>query len=400
MDYDANSDEDFEDEDMKISTHTYKASYIVVAIDTHPSMFQQDKNGRLPFRNCLEACLRILDSLIFVKDSKSWNPFSILLTREDPVFIDFGDNIIVSVKLLKTKLELSDQELEDEFQRKNDFDLAEFFLQCKKAFHDIKAAFYQRTLIYISNDDNPVKDAQSKYAAINEVKTFDGSQITFQIIPTKVEFNYALLYNEMLALLESREEKPDECCTDVEGLEQKLSSVLIPKYYKRKVHFYPFKDDMNRFLICFDLKLVQSRNLFNKKVSVEGKTVKPKPPPVLENLPSYSIKTHKKVKPDVSFDIMEKDRFYDTSFPRGYTLVYIGKPILESMYCFSKPRLVQAHSTETTNFFRKFWQYCVDNDRVLICVVKHKQPAKIKFCQMGPIIVGEVPSFLCKYYYF
>lgn len=397
MDYDEEySDEDFDDVELSKDS-IYKASYVVVAIDTHPSMFKADDSGQVPFRNCLAACLRILDTLIMVKDSKRWNPFAVLLTRDDPKLVEFGDNIVESIQLLKSKLKLSDDELEDEFQRKLDFDLAEFFLQCKKAFHDIKAAFYKRILVYITNDDNPVKDAQSKFAAINEVKSFDASQITLEVISTDVKFDRTKLYNEMFALLEQSQQEREEICTDIDGLEQKLSSVLVPKYHRSKVQFYPFKDDLKRFLTCFDLKLVQSQKLYSTKVSAEGKSVKPKPPPLTADLPTYYIKNSNLSEQHIVFDEMEKDQLYDTSFPRGYTLVYIGKSVIDTMYHISKPHLLQAHFVEQTNFFKQFWQYCVKNERVLVCVVKYKQPGKIKFSQMSPILIGEVPTFLCKY---
>lgn len=143
-------EEDFETEDpSKDGVFVFKASYVIVAIDTHASMFVQDASGRLPFRNALESCLRILDSLIFVNDSKQWNPFAVLLTRDKPVLINFGDNIIDSIKMLRSELKFSDEELEDRYQRKKDFDFPEFLLQCKKAFHDIKAVYYKRILVSI-----------------------------------------------------------------------------------------------------------------------------------------------------------------------------------------------------------------------------------------------------------
>lgn len=348
QDYEDYSDEDFESGESETRGHV-KASYVIVAIDTHPSMFKIDANGRLPFRNCLEGCLRILDSLILVKDSKRWNPFAVLLSRDDPKFIDFGDNIIESIIMLKSKLQLSDDDLETEFQRKNNVDLAEFFLQCKKAFNDLKTAFYKRILVYITNDDNPISDAQSKLAAINEVRSFEPSQISFQVVSTTVGFDYTLLYNEMLALLEQGITQ-EEICTDVDGLEQKLSSVLIPKYYMRKVLFYPRKDDLNRYMTCFDLKFIKSKRLLNSKFSDKGKTVRPKPPPIPDELPTYIVKKSGKVKLEVTFDAIERERFNDSSYPRGYTLFYIGKSLLEPYYNYTQPSFLQAHYTDKNDF--------------------------------------------------
>lgn len=387
-------EEDFEDGDPETSTIFFKPSYVIVAIDTHSSMFKHNENGQLPFRNCLESCLRILDSLMFVKDSKSWNSFAVLLAKNEPSFINFGDNIIDSIKFLQTLLKQSDQKLESEYKRQGDFSLAEFLLQCKKAFHDIKAVFHQRILVFITNDDNPIDNAQSKFAAINEVKSFEASDIRLEVIPTNVRFDFTLLYNEMFAQM--TDDRKEEICTDVDGLEQKLSSVVLPKLYKRKVNFFPFQGDVTTYLTCYDFKTAKTPSLLNTKVTLEGKEVIPKPPSPSVDLPTYDLISSANGNMNVTFDIMDKNKLLNVSLPRGYTLVCIGKAVVKPIYNISKNHILQENFKQETKYFKMFWDYCQANERVLICVVKYKQPGKITYCQMSPIMLGDVPSFLCK----
>lgn len=388
-------EEDFEDDDPEKTTFYFKPSYVIVAIDTHPSMFQHDENEQLPFRSCLESCLRILQSLVFVKDSKSWNSFAVLLAKNDPNFINFGDNVIDSIKFLKSVLKQTDQKLESDYKRQCDFSLAEFLLQCKKAFHDIKGVFHQRVLVYITNDDNPVDNAQSKFTAVNEVKSFEASEIKLEVIPTNVKFDFTVLYNEMFAQMTG--ERKEIICTDVDGLQQQLSSFVLPKHNKIKVNFYPFQGDVTTSLTCYDFKTAKTSRLLNTKVTIEGKEVIPKPPPPSEDLPTYDLMSSGNGKAPFSFDILEKNKLLNISLPRGYTLVYIGKAVVKPIYNISKNRILQEYAKGETKYFKMFWDYCHANDRVLFCIVKYKQPGKIAYCQMSPIMLGDTPSFLREY---
>lgn len=388
-------EEGFEDGDTENATVFFKPSYVIVAIDTHSSMFKYDENGILPFRSCLESCLRILDSLIFVKDTKCWNSFAVLLARNEPNFINFGDNIIESVTFLKSLLKQSDEKLESDYKRQGDFSLAEFLLQCKKAFHDIKAVFHQRILVFITNDDNPIDNAQSKFAAINEVKSFEASEIRLEVIPTNVRFDFTLLYNEMFVQMPG--ERKEEICTDVDGLEQKLSSVVLPRLYKKKVNFYPFLGDFNNYLTCYDFKIAKQPQLLNTKVTVDGKDVIPKPAPLSNDLPTYDLISSCNGNMNVTFDIMDKTNLLNVSLLRGFTLICIGKPVVKPIYNISKNHILQENNTQQSKYFKMFWDYCHANGRVLICVVKYKHPGKFAYCQLSPIMLGEVPSFLCKF---
>lgn len=385
------SDDDF---DTEIFSPSFKPSYVVIAIDTHPGMFQKQQTST-PFRACLEACHNLADSLIFKQDSRSWSPFAVMLTGESTPLISFNNSILNTVKLLKDKLQLTDLELQQTHQRKGNLDLGGFFLTCKKIFHDVKSTFHKRTLIYISNDDRPIADKNSKFIALNEIKTFAVNQIEFQILPTIKSFNYKYFYNELYAILGSQ--KREEICTDAEGLTQKLSSTILAKINERKVLFYPFKGDSGRFLKCLRVHLFSNIQLSNSFMTTKGERVVNTMVPGDEKH-VYSIKYVNEEKADsVKFDLSEKNAFQDFNLPKGITLLFVGDRQLDVGHVFSKPTLIKVDPKEEVPFFKKFWDNCVASNKVLVCCLKAWQPDRLRYVELIPVLVDNQQMFIGKY---
>ncbi|KAJ8979971.1 hypothetical protein NQ317_013719 [Molorchus minor] len=384
--YAADSDDEGEDQVF------LKPSFVVIAIDVHPIMFQERNDGSMPFRDCIETCYNLADSLVLTSSHK-FNQFALILAREDlPILTEFDANLLDSVKLLKVKTEMSNQQLKDEYQRKGDFDLASFFLTCKKAFHDIKSTFDKRTLIYITDDESPAQNAQQKFTALNEAKTFSGSQINFQIIPTRIDFNYNVFYNELFSLMDIT--PVEEICEDKDGLMKKLLSSVVIQHSQTNMRFYPFNGDPTRFINCFKVNVIRSSTLLNTRVTKDGRPVKR----VTEsdNIPSFSFKNKVPECDTIKFDLYEKTTLLDNRFPLGLTLLYVSKRLTDVGYVLGKPFLLRQNEEFESPLFKKFWQNCVNNERVLVCARKLQQPGKLRYVELIPEVVNGSSMFLVK----
>ncbi|XP_057657460.1 uncharacterized protein LOC130894577 isoform X1 [Diorhabda carinulata] len=387
-------DSDYEDADKEIFSSSFKPSYVVIGIDNHSSMFEKNLNGITPFRMCLKACHNLAENLLFRKDARSWSHFAILISGISKPLTTFSENVVDVIKMLKATSDLSDDALSQEYQRKGNLDLSSFFLSGKKLFHEVKTVFYKRTFLYMSNDDNPVKDKNSKFTAFNEIKTFAGSQIQFQVIPTVPSFNYKLFYNEVFNLLGGLNE--EEICTDTEGLTQKLSSTILVNINKRKLNFYPFKGDTTRFLKCLRLYIYSNIQLYNNYMTKDGQKVintsRQSDTPVY-----YRIKYISSDKaPNVKFDIDEKDRLMDFDTPKGLILCYVADRQVGIGHIFTSPNLIRADPKEDLPYFNKFWDNCVATNKVLVCTSKMRQPDKIRCVELIPVLVDGIQMFLEK----
>lgn len=387
-------DSDYEDADNEIFSSSFKPSYVVIAIDNHSSMFERNSHGVIPFRMCLEACHNLADTLLFRKDARSWSPFAILISGISKPLTTFSENVMDVIKVLKATSGLSDDALRLEYQRKGSLDLSSFFITGKKLFHEVKTVFYKRTFLYLSNDDNPISDKNSKFTALNEIKTFAGSQIQFQVVPTIQSFNYKLFYNELFNLLGGL--KQEEICTDTEGLTQKLSSTILVNINERKLIFYPFKDDTRRFMKCLRLYIYSNIQLYNTNMTKDGQKV--------INTPKHSdIPVHYRIKhissdkaPNVKFDLDEKDRLMDFDTPKGLILSYVADRQVGIGHIFSSPNLIRADPKEELPYFNKFWDNCVATNKVLVCTSKVRQPDKIRCVELIPVLVDGIQMFLEK----
>ncbi|XP_023014023.2 ATP-dependent DNA helicase 2 subunit 1 [Leptinotarsa decemlineata] len=384
---------DYEEGDSEVFEKSFTPSYVVIAIDTHSSMFKANKEGKLHFRSCLEACYALADSLIFKSDKRTWSPFSIVLAGEQTALINFQHNILDSVKLLKAKTQLKDDEIVKEFQRQKELDLGTFFLSCKKLFHEIKTTYYKRTLIYITNDDNPVNNKNTKFTALNEAKNFGGNQIEFEVVPTVENFNYKLFYNELFSLIGGP--RVEEICIDTDGLLQKLSASVVMKNNKH-LNFYPFKDDPTRFIKCLKEEYMFSSSHNNIMVTKDGKKVINHTVEFDDNT-SYRFRIKDCDRADsAQFTLSEKEACLDYSLPKGITLLYVSDRVVDVGHVLTKSFLLKEDPKEDLPYFKKFWQSCVDMNKVLVCMLKLSQGGKVRYDELIPVKVDGSPMFLVK----
>ncbi|CAG9768392.1 unnamed protein product [Ceutorhynchus assimilis] len=390
-----------EEDNQETTTINFKPSFVLIGIDTHSSMFdtKQDEDGNEThhFKDALTACYEIADSLIFSTSKSNYNQFGIVLADQDQkaTFVEVQNNLLDTVKLLKKECLKSNEDLKTQYQRQTDIDLASFFLLCKKKFKDINAAYYKRTLIYITNDDNPLKgDNQKKFAALNEVKTFEPSDITLELITMKDTFDYSKFYNELFHLY-SKPPVADVVCQDKDGLVEKLSSSIVFRYTKIRYNFYPFKYDKTRFLKVIKANFIREAKLYNThKASTDGRMlIKVKADPTLVNQEAQQFK----IIEGLTLDLKDKYDIFGNDLPLGLHLQYVsnrqtdvGIVINQLSVLFLNPK------EELGDYFDQFWQYCVEKNKVLVCLKKYSHPSEIRYVELIPKYANNQKLFLIK----
>jgi hypothetical protein len=386
-----------DNEDDTTSPDTvYKPSFVLIAIDTNPSMFvKKESDGTMPFRDCISACYNLANSLIFTQNKRSWSPFGVVLAREDASasFVNFNDNVLTSIKFLKEENKRTDDELTDMYQRKGIFDLSAFFLFCKKKFKEVNSVFYKRTIIYVTNDDDPIKsDKNQRFAALNEAKNFEANNITFEMVTMNDSFNYKIFYNELYAVLKL---PPVETVVeDEDGLLEKLSTLILVRYYQRRLNFFPFIGDQSRFLKVRQKSFVQEEKLYNNAfVSAEGKLVKKISKTPTDELKKYLLKFNMG---SLEFDTTEYYEIKNNDLPIGYSLIHVSDRVTDVGIILANTAIMEVDVKEEIPFFESFWQYCVDKNKVLICIRKLKKFDKIRFVELIPKFAQNTKLFIIK----
>ncbi|XP_044759918.1 uncharacterized protein LOC123317442 [Coccinella septempunctata] len=366
--------ESVEESDDARGQYDFKSSYILVAIDTHSSMFTSEGQPT-PFKNCINALYRLSDVLLLKSDKRGWCPFCVILydREEKATLVDFKDNMIKATKFLKEKSKLSEEQLKNEYMRKEDLDLAEYFQLCKKKLRNISTTAYKRILIFITNDPDPVcGDASKRFTALQEAKNFEGNDITFQLVVNDENFQYKIFYNELFSLLD----KPSQeiICEDEEGLFEKLVTTICFRLSQRKLCFYPFADDSTKYITIIRKSYIkQDRLLNNSFVAEDGTPLKriTRTTSDQENVTEIKRVFHnlntKKNFEELEFDVHENMGEHDRCFPVGLTLLYVCHRLSGIGEVISEPRILEADASEKLPFFDQFWQYCVRENKVLVC---------------------------------
>ncbi|XP_066145196.1 X-ray repair cross-complementing protein 5 [Euwallacea fornicatus] len=397
---------DFEaepEENEETTTINFKPSFVLIAIDTHPCMFKvsidSEGNDTHPFKEAIMACYEIADSLIFATSRSNYNQFGILFVNEDQKanLIEVEDNMLESIKKLKEVSNKSLNELRVAYERTVDVDLAAFFLLCRKKFKGIKAAYYKRTLIIITNDDNPLKgDSQKKFAALNEAKTFEPCDITLELISMTSNFDYKIFYNELFHLY-SKPPTSEAICKDKEGLVDKLSNLLIYRYTKIRYKLFPFKNDYDRFLKVMKVNFIREAKLYNtSKATRDGRIViKAKQDPGARSQ-EQKYKLFTSTLGCIEFDLQDKYDIY-SKLPLGIHLQYISDRQTNIGVVIDQVSLIVLDpKEELQDYFEQFWQYCVENNKVLICIKKYRHPFEIRYVELIPKYANEQKLFVIK----
>ncbi|XP_030765990.1 uncharacterized protein LOC115890027 [Sitophilus oryzae] len=398
--------QDIEDPQESL-TINFKPSYVIVAIDTHSSMFktrETDASGETHFfKDALTACFEIADSLLLATGSNSFNQFGVLLADEDhkASLIEVESNMLDSIKFLKEESGLSNAELKTKYERQSSLDVAAFFLLCKKKFKSIISAYYKRTIVFITNNDDPVDgDAQRKFTALNEAKTFEGNSINFEIVSMINDFDYTKFYNELFHLY-SEPPTTDVICQDKHGIVEKLLPLIVFRYTKLRTRFYPFENDYGRHLNVMKMNFIRkARLLNNQKASVDGRMLKTVH--VLRELGSNKPNPFKyRLRLGVGEEPLrfnEKDR-YDiegNDLPLGFHFQYVSDRQSEAGVVVNKTSILAYDPKEDLEFFQHFWQYCFDRNQVMVCIKKYRNPAPIRYVELIPKFANNQRLFLIK----
>ncbi|XP_060534710.1 uncharacterized protein LOC132707066 isoform X2 [Cylas formicarius] len=399
---------DSEDEAEQTQKFMFKPSFVIIAIDAHPSMFETRKNEdddtvTHAFKDALTACYEVADSLVLTSNRRSWNQFGVVVAREDEAatLVEVQNNLLDTVKLLKTECALDNEELRRRYERRTDLDLAAFFLLCKKKFRDIKAAFYKRTIVFVTNDDNPVGgDARRRFAALNEAKTFGASEVSFELVTMKHDFNYGLFYNELFSVYSSKMPLVDEVCEDKDGLVEKLLVSIVFRYTRQKYNFFPFSNDRERYLKVLKVKFFKKAKLFNSdKASRDGKLLKrvhEKSGVEASTQHQFTLRMGIGNEP-LKLDLKDKYDIYGNDLPLGFHLCYVSPRQTAFGVCGKPTSMLVVDPHEDLKFFDQFWQYCVDNNRVLVCIKKTRHPEKIRYVELIPKYANDMRMFLIKH---
>lgn len=306
--------------------------------------------------------------------------------------------MLESVKRLKKEISQSNEHLKVKYERTGDVDLAAFFLLCKKKFREINSAYYKRSIIYITNDDDPLNgDNQKKFAALNEAKTFEPSDISFEIATMTETFDYTKFYNELFHLY-AKPPSVEYVYPDKDCLVEKLLSSIVFRYTKLRYNFYPFKNDYSRFLKVMRVNFIRPVKIYNThRASRDGKMViKIKQPPVARNTPQYRVPIS--TGDAIQLDLKDKYDIYGNALPLGFHLQYVAdRQIDDDVIFINKVSILLLNPKEELhNYFEQFWQYCTAKNKVLVCIKKYRQPSALRYVELIPKYARKQKLFLIK----
>lgn len=390
-------DSDFEEETNKAEAPVeYKPSYVLIAVDTDKSMFENyEHSEQSPFRATLDACYTIIDSIVLSGQQSLKGPVGITLADNDvkkTSFIEFEQPIPEAIKLLKSTKNQREDELESNFERKGSFDLADFFLLCKNKLLNVKTDAYRRTVIYITCDDNPIgSDPKRRFKVINESQKFASIDIRLIVVTFKPNFDVKSFYSEVL---EASKSEPIEKVNS-SYLTEKLSYLIQKKVSQRNTKFYPFIGNTECYMEVNVSKPTTSNRVM-KNMYVTRDTQEEVKKTIQQKHGDSYMCTYNKEEPGLEITVGEYQILGETSIPVGYTLSYVGKPVLQTGWVLSPPYLMKKHSKETQELFEMFWQFCRDNDKCLFCYQKLKRGSTVRFVELIPKLNKNVRQFLVK----
>ncbi|KAF5297657.1 hypothetical protein FQA39_LY11988 [Lamprigera yunnana] len=398
---DAYEDDDWKDSDFESDTESseqpfeYKPSYILIAIDTDALMFNcDDTQASSAFVNALDACHNVFNSLILANQRTIKGPVGIVLASNDAdksSFVEFEHTIPDTIKLLKNLKSLSNNELQKKYERKNSFDLGEFFLYCKNKLLGVKTEAYKRTLLYITNDDNPTStDRKKRFKVINESQKFPNIQIQLSVVTFKTNFDDDF-YSEVLSASNST---PVEKVTNT-VLNEKLASLIQVKTYVRKSVFYPFLGNTESYFNISISRPISTTKVL-KNMYVTKATQQQVKKTIKQNIADTYDCIYSRSEPGIEISLMEKQKMGETKLSVGYTLLSVSIPIIQPGWVIKPPYLMEKHSKENLELFDIFWQFCRDKDRCLVCYQKLKKGGDVRLVELIPKLINNKRQFLVK----
>lgn len=389
-------DSDVEDaeveEDSKLPTQ-FKPSCTLIAIDTDESMFIENEDWKKsPFVSSLESCYEIANSLITPYSGKLKGPIGIVFAHNDctkATFVEMQDTVLDMIHVIKDLTKQSNNELKSKYLQQSSFDLADFFEFCKNKLVKFGEEVYKRSVLYITNNDDPAKgDVRKNHVLIKQVEKFLNTQIDLHVFTFKENFNTKLSYSELLPVCNSPEVKN----INFENLSNNILNFVKVKYYKYKFKFYPFPDDTKRYIDMVEHKFIKN-TVAPKRMYVTKDTQKEvkKTVTVSDNQKAHHTLRYSNIN---NLTIKNKDEFLETNVPVGYTLLYVAEETVKTAWIIEPPYLIEAK--ESDSVMHNFWQFCKDKSKVLVCYRKRRIRANIRYVELIPKFINNARMFLVK----
>lgn len=397
--YDAWKDSDSEnDEETEEKAVTYKPSFVLIAIDTHKSMFIEDNAGKSSFMYCIEACYKIANSLILADRSSVKGPLGIIFAENKMTkanFIDFEQSIPETIQILKELKEQSNDNLKAKYERREDFDLGDFFLFCKNKFLSVKSDAYKRNVIYLTNNDDPIgNDPKMKFKIKHEVLKFSNLLISLYVFSYKNDFDNSLFYGKVLDECNSA---PVEIFTDKSKVIDTLSSFVTHKYKKYRHKFYPFHGNAELYIDVVENKFIKTTSISkNMYVTRDSKKEVKKSTSRQNFVQNYELQYSKSIDKKLLLNHLENSLIQETNVPIGYTLVCVGEETSRDGWIIDPPVFIEKHFQETELLFDSFWQFCKEKLKCLICLRKFKIGGDVRIVEMVPRFVNGSRMFLVR----
>lgn len=218
-------------------TPEFLPSFVLFAIDTSSSMF--DKNEDCTFIQAISAFYSIADSLITSTSFK--HRFAVVLASTDviqPEIISFKSSLADAINVLTKMGSSSDPK---DYKRGVDFDLADFLLNCKKKLLEANVNAFQRTIVFVTNDDNPTDNDAKQILKITQVtNSFGDYKIALKVVTMNPTFNCSSLYQDLKAEVNRVD--------DVTEMISTLSAYIQPKVYKLNAKLFLFRGHFDRYV--------------------------------------------------------------------------------------------------------------------------------------------------------
>nr|CAI5867430.1 unnamed protein product [Callosobruchus analis] len=396
-------------------------SYIIIAIDVHPNMFNCD-TPISPFRMCLDAIGKLADAVLFKTSEKKFCPFAIVLARKDDIVLrHFKSNLIETIQFINQKLEQSDEELKKEYMRdvSEPFEMANFLLQCKKVFLDVTKTYYKRVLVFFTNDDYPkcAQDASGMFTIVNETRSLSHADVAFKVITTTHLFDFSKFYKEIFEA--SGQDLTEEVCLDVLGVKQKLISIVALTEGRKRINFYIKIGDKEHSIACYKFKAGKKERILNNAwYTRDGQQVKkvPSAPPrykyrvvkMIQNIQYgvininpfnhwlFIVCSKQRVTQFVYDQETYERKTLDVVVPYGYTFLYVTRPMVSAGEQVSTPKLLSCDpqaTDEAKQLFRKLWDGLAESGKVMVCHEKPFRRSKINYAEVRPFLMEDEQVF-------
>lgn len=296
--------------------------------------------------------------------------FSVETDPKKATLVEIKTNMLEKFKILRDEYNKPVSQLITQYKRNDEIDLAAFFQMCRRMLKEIEGDYYQQTLIFITNDDSPVRDnAQLKFAVMNEAKSLEACDVRLELVSMREDFDYTKFWNEFFNTFQNPP-NIEEFCANRKGLTTRLKNSIIYRYTPLKCKLFPFKNDFQKHLQCKRVKFIRPAKLYNtNRMSKDGKLLMRVKSEQAPFVPQYRVNLGNAELEH--FDLKEKYEIFYNDLPLGLHLQYVSDRQTEIGVTVGRPGLLMMDvKEELSHFYDNFWSYCVDNNKVSCTDVK------------------------------